>query len=139
MKDGKPDYEIAITENINNDVSVSIYVVVDRQIPCWHNAATVISAEILHPSYSSVRSSFNMRDKMGMVITTNMMIMYHVSTANGFRIIHGFIFIAGIVRNMKQVLNKRLFCFIFSYIVIFILLLFLHTHMCVYYVINVFN
>ena len=37
------------------------------------------------------------------------MIEYHVSAANGFNIIQGFIFVAGMVRNMKQVLNEKLF------------------------------
>jgi len=46
---------------------------------------------------------------MRIVITTITTIIYHVSAANGFSIIQGFIFIAGMVRNMKQVLNEKLF------------------------------
>jgi len=49
-----------------------------------------------------------MKDKIRTIITTITIIMYHVSAANGFSIIQGFIFIAGIVRNMKQVLNEKL-------------------------------
>lgn len=44
---------------------------------------------------------------MRIVITTITIIMYHVSSANGLSIIQGFIFIAGMVRNMKQVLNAN--------------------------------